>query len=195
MENQLYIPSPISNQVIVFDMELKQYRCHCVGDEKNTFSGITNRGETFWLSPMKNTALVKWDGSDEVTEYKLPGEFQNASGCIFNGIAYYQDEIYVYGLKDKLSFRFLCNQYETYEIIDNSYLLCKKIGGDYLITCDYNGKIQVISAGDTKEYRPLFSEAEMKQIMKEWKKELCGMKDIKLTEDDFIRLDRFLEIL
>lgn len=195
IENQLYIPSPISNHVIVFDMKSKGHKCLSVGNENNSYSGIAKKGEAFWLSPIKNTAVVKWDGRDGIVEYELPVEFQNESGYIFNGITLHKNKIYIYGLKEKLSFYFLDEQYKKYEIIKDSYLMFKRLNGDYLITCNYNGKIQVISEEGKKEYRLFLTETETAWIMKEWKKELQQVRNIKLTEDDFLTLDRFLTIV
>ncbi len=194
-ENQLYIPSPTSNRVIIFDMQSKQYKLLSIGNENNSYSGIVKSGEALWLSPMKNTALVKWDGMDGIIEYELPVEFQNEHDYIFNGITLHENSIYVYGLKEKLSFCFLSGQYKKYEIIEDSYLMFKELNEDYLITCNYSGKIQVISEEDEKEYRHFFPETETAQIMQVWKKELQQVENIKLSEDDFLTLDRFLAIL
>lgn len=195
IENRLYIPSPISNNVVVFDMNSKQHKCLSIGSENNSYSGIVKKGEEIWLSPIKNTAMVKWDGRDGITEYDLPDVFQNRSGYIFNGITQYKNKVYVYGLKGKLSFCFSDGQYKKYEIIEDSYLMCKKLNEDYLIMCSYSGKIQMISEEGEKEYRLFLNETETAQIMKEWKKELRQVGNIKLTEDDFLTLDRFFAIL
>lgn len=195
IDDQLYIPSPNSNHVVMFNMKLKQHRCFCVGSESNSYSGILKSGQMFWLSPMKNTAMVKWNGMNEVTEYNLPDEFQNESGYIFNGIAVCHNGIFVYGLKNKLSFRFLPDQIESCEIIENSYLLFKQANEDCMITCDYRGNIQVILAGEKKEYICHLSDTEIERFMKEWQEELHNAKNIKLMEDDFISLERFLTVL
>ena len=195
IENRLYIPSPISNHVIVFDMTSKRHKCLSIGSENNSYSDKKKKGEELWLSPIKNTAMVKWDGRDGIVEYGLPAEFQNESGYIFNGITLYKNKVYVYGLKEKLSFCFLNGQYKKYEIIEDSYLMCKELNEDYLITCNYNGKIQVISEEEEKEYRLFLTETETAWVMEEWKKELKQVENTNLTEDNFLTLDRFLALL
>ena len=94
-----------------------------------------------------------------------------------------------------VSFCFLNGQYKKYEIIEDSYLMCKELNEDYLITCNYNGKIQVISEEEEKEYRLFLTETETAWVMEEWKKELKQVENTNLTEDNFLTLDRFLALL
>lgn len=195
VDNLLYIPSPTSNEVAIFDMQLRKWVWVSIGEKNNSFSGIIKNGDVFWLSPFKNTSLIRWDGNREVKEYDLPTELQNLGGCIFNGITSHKDNILVYGLKGKPSLLFPCDDYSKVKIIKHSYLMCKDVDKNTFILCDYKGNVQVISETGRRKYIKYISNGRLGQILNKFKSKLNKREEVELIEDDFMQLDRFISMV
>ncbi len=75
IDDAIYLATCLDNKVLRLNLNTKSYEWISVGAEGNRYSGITWDGKDFWLSPRMNTSLVRWDGKECVTEYKLPDKF------------------------------------------------------------------------------------------------------------------------
>lgn len=117
----LYLASCVSNEVCRFDLKTEKTELYKVGREDNKYSGIISDGSNFWLSPRKNTNIVKWDGKKSVKEIQLPSDFLPAK--------YYFTEPYIEN--GKLLFTVRQGEHNLYIDLDKEELI-KYQGGTRL---------------------------------------------------------------
>lgn len=84
-EDCVYFATALTNAVFCFNIKDKTYRWIEIGRKENRYAGIAWDGLYFWLSPRMQTAIVRWDGEDEVVEYEIPPE-QQISNIVYHGI-------------------------------------------------------------------------------------------------------------
>ena len=84
--SNIYLASCHANLVLKFDVATENYEWIEVGSKENKYSGIVWDGEYFWLVPRQSTAVVRWDGKDDVEEYDLPKEIKEMQGLFLGGV-------------------------------------------------------------------------------------------------------------
>lgn len=164
-ENYLYIASSLENLVLEFNMDTYDYSWIKVGDDKNRYSGITWDGNHFWLAPRLNTAVVKWDGVNTVTEYPLPTELQeekyNFLGaiCVHNNIVF-PGMLAPYGI--------VISNLEQGEMktVQGQYYFYKKINNVLVVNQDIEGRINIKNAEDIdKEFTCCIKKEKIKKYL------------------------------
>lgn len=61
IDNKLYVPFCNANAVLELNCTDLETEIHCMGAEKQGYSGICYDGSAFWLSPRNVGAVVKWE--------------------------------------------------------------------------------------------------------------------------------------
>lgn len=147
-----YMASALNNKVLRFDMSNCQYSWIEVGNDINRYSGITWDGSNFWLAPRQNTAIVKWDGGKEVTEYPLPKGFEKE--CIhFLGAVYDGTQIIMPGIEGSKTISFTEAHAETPTVWPEQYSFYKRINDNYIVSQAVNGYLEVLDVnGKTERY-------------------------------------------
>lgn len=70
--SSIWLASCCSNAVVEFDMETLKSKVYKVGKKENQYIGLCFDGENFWLNPIHDTNLVKWNNlTGETAEFKL----------------------------------------------------------------------------------------------------------------------------
>ncbi len=126
---KIYMASCVSNEVFIFDLETQEFEFVTIGESYFRYSGIAYDGKQFYLSPRKNTPIVKWDGKN--TEYyTLPSIYNDRNEMIFGGVwcdadkivlpSVFWDKSIVIENKDELySLKILNESFYFYKTIDN----------------------------------------------------------------------------
>ncbi|TCL58128.1 hypothetical protein EDD76_107244 [Kineothrix alysoides] len=139
-----YMASALDNKVLKFDMSNCQYFWIEVGSDRNRYSGIAWDGSNFWLAPRQNTAIVKWDGTNKVTEYLLPQEF--AAQCMhFLGVVYDGTKIIMPGgIDGSKTIKFKNGCADKFEILSEQYSFYKRINDGYIVSQTTEGELTVL---------------------------------------------------
>lgn len=83
-ERKLYLASCVSNEILKLDLDNFNSETVSLGNDKNRYSGIgLDHNGVFWLSPLFNTNIVKWDGADGYNEISYKAQYNEG---FFSGI-------------------------------------------------------------------------------------------------------------
>lgn len=193
-ENYLYLASSLENLVLEFNMDTYDYKWVKVGDDKNRYSGIACDGKNFWLAPRLNTAIVKWDGVDTVTEYLLPIEFQ-VEKYHFLGVVCVHDKIIFPGMLSP--YEIVISDLERVEmrVAKGQYNFYKKINNVLLANQDLEGKINIkYLEGIDKNYNCFIKKERISKYLKNKKIDIIEhLKTNLVRESDMLNGSDFIE--
>lgn len=104
--NKIYAPSCVSNMVLEFNVETKEFVWHEVGSYKCSYSSAIMHGEWLWLSPRGKGPIVKWNihtkDWQELSEF--PNGYVPCDGS-FGEIIYFNNYYYCIPLCSKVIVR------------------------------------------------------------------------------------------
>ena len=195
VNGKIYIPDPNGNRVSIFDVNNKELQCVQIGNDNNTYGGITKNGEKFWLAPFKGKSIVQWDGKTDIQEYELPLAYENMNGFIFKGITSHADNVYCMGLKEKKSFKFANNEYQKNDVLDTNYLVYKELNTNTFLLGDYEGNIQIISEAETKKYTMQIAKGDFQSFISMYKSEVSNKVNFVQEEDFFWNINDFISLV
>lgn len=122
--SKLYLASCLDNYICEFDMDTLQHRWIQIGSAGNRYVGITWDGNCFWIAPRDGSAVFKWDGGENIKEYKLSQTM--ASDCKYiYGVICMERKIFFPGILGKCSFEFGIEDGAMQKIQDG-YSCCKR---------------------------------------------------------------------
>lgn len=151
-EHYLYLASCLDNGVLKFDMSTCQYEWLQVGKSENRYSGITLHDDQFWLSPRCNSAIVKWDGGEGVTEYPLPIDIDEKTYS-FIGVVSEKDKVIFPGMFQKSTIVINDTINADMEVYEGQYLFYEKKNDNLAVSMTSEGNIEISAPGNTvKKY-------------------------------------------
>lgn len=141
--SKLYLASCVSNEVMIFCLDSLSYSVVEVGNENNRYSGLAldNQG-IFWLSPLIDTNVVKWDGRNKYTE--IPIDNQSNQG-FFSGIVIY-DRIKIFP-RVYAGCTIIVDEKENISKLNSLYHIYKKLNSDKSIYEDFYGECCFVEKG------------------------------------------------
>lgn len=152
-EDTLYLASGRDNAVLIYNLDTQTYKWLEIGKKENRYSGIMWDGKHYWLSPRKNTSIIKWDGCDSVTEYEIPEE-KIVNDIAYAGIINRNNQIIIPALAQSGADTIIISKTGVMEFDRKKYTFYKRTEeGDY-IAQDSEGQIIYISTnGAERKYR------------------------------------------
>lgn len=151
--DKLYLASGRDNKVLVYHLDTQTYKWIEIGKKNNRYSGIMWDGNNYWISPRKNTSIVKWDGNDIVTEYEIPEE-KRVNGISYAGIIKRKDQIIIPALAKSGADTIILANDGSMEFDKKQYRFYKKTEDEDYIAQDSEGQVLFISAkGIKKQYK------------------------------------------
>lgn len=85
-----------ANIVVLFDMDTGLEKIFTIGDKENRFSGICFDGKDYWLSPLCDKPVIKWNADSlSVTEFSNFPESYVSEEISFISIQYCQEKIWM----------------------------------------------------------------------------------------------------
>lgn len=196
MDNNLcYIPSLLTNQVYILNLENGSINVRDIGSNKNRYAGITWDGQFYWLAPRRNGSYVRWDGKDGFIEFDLPNGFENDE-FYFLGVYMDGDEVVFPGMIGKsMTLRFNKESPTDVKIINEGYSFYKSID-DTQILQDRNANLNIrmgdkIISTSTEIKDSVWNKIRSDRLVRQFKKKL--EKDLFFWErraDDIILLSK-----
>lgn len=165
-EGLLYIPSPQKNAVYVFDIKKQRGQEIKIGPDNNTYSGIVNVKDNFFLAPFRGNALIKWDGKKDYERVSIPDILINDKEYMFRGVGMYGEKVVVNGLEGKCSFSFVPSSWEKHEILEETYIICKEIDENTFIKQDYQGNVCFFVDGNETVFKIEMEDDEIIRLSK-----------------------------
>lgn len=102
LDNRLYVPFCNANAVLEVDCISLKTTIHCMGEEKQGYSGICFEGSFFWLSPRKNGSIVRWNfNTEQISKIDLGGMKNREDSLSYIGIITLDSEIALLPLVEK----------------------------------------------------------------------------------------------
>lgn len=148
-ENTVYLASGRDNTVLMYHLDTQTYKWIEIGKKENRYSGIMWDGKNYWLSPRKNTSIVKWDGNNRITEYEIPEE-EKVRDIAYAGVIKRNDQIIIPALVRSGANTIILMDDGSMDFDRKRYTFYKKTEkGDYLAQ-DSDGQIIFISAKGMK---------------------------------------------
>lgn len=152
-EGTVYLASGRDNAVLMYHLNTHVYKWIEIGKKENRYSGIMWDGNDYWLSPRKNTPVVKWDGNGSVTEYEIPEE-KRVKDIAYAGIIKRNNQIIIPALARSGADTIILTDNGSMEFDRKEYTFYKKTEkGDYLAQ-DSDGQILFSSPkGIKRQYK------------------------------------------
>lgn len=137
-DNKLYFASCLDNYVLILNMDTLEYDWIKVGDNDNTYLGMTYDGNNFWLSPRLGDNIIKWDGKKEIVNIPLPSELKKHPeylwGACYDGkqiilpATNHQNTILINIENDSLKIQ--NQQYTMFSQLDNGMIVSQTTDGN-----------------------------------------------------------------
>lgn len=171
-ENTLYLPSCLDNFVLKFDMETRKHQWIKVGEDGHRYSGITWDGTHFWLSPFRNTDLIKWDGNEDIKILSISHNLEQAPKKYTWGACYDGNQVIFPCASQPKSIR-IDTDNDTIQFIDQQYPLFTKLDNGMIVSQTKNGDLTISTGGSSsKTYHPTVDFSELAQFYEERNKKV-----------------------
>ena len=188
IDSYIYLASCVSNEVFKFDMNTCKFKFIPVGDDDFKYSGIAYDGNSFFLSPRKNTPIVIWDGNVGVKNIELPLEFKERNKMIFGGVCYDEGKlIFPACFWDK---SIVIDNKTEIRIENVSYYFYKKIDERTIVSLSKTNEIMIRYDGKEYKYTLEIDEKELYAFLNSATKDV-SFKTI-ISESDSIDLGMFI---
>lgn len=190
-DNKIFLASCISNEVLEFDMENREYEWHRIGKKQNRFSGIGWDGKRWWLAPRNNGALGIWDQMN-YEEINLPEN--NGEKYSFTGIVCFAGNVYLPAMENEYTLivdknsdiKMRKERYTFAKKINEEQMICQNINGDmYIITKDCK-KTKINNTIDISKLNTYLQEFDKTVV--NWLAEKVYMEDCFLDLEDIINI-------
>ena len=189
---KLYLACCKTNNIMEFDLETYAYKYFTVGSPNNTYAGIANDGNYFYLAPRKCGPIVIWNGESDWREIDLPKEIKDKDTFWFGGVVEKRGEIVFFAYAGDKTI-ILKNRNDTkLKIIDEQYWFYKKIDETTYVSLDRDGKLRIYVDNNVYDYELTVKEKELENFLRHRSK-----SDINtlLIEDQFVDLQLFINFL
>lgn len=152
-KGMVYLASGRDNTVLMYHLDTREYKWIEVGKKGNQYSGIMWDGNYYWLSPRKNTPIVKWDGYGSVVEYEIPEE-KRVNDIAYAGIIKKNNQIIIPALSGSGADTITLNNDGIMEFSKKEYIFYKETEKGDFIAQDSDGQILFTGAdGVKRQYR------------------------------------------
>lgn len=188
----LYLASCLSNEILIFNMKTYEYNWIPIGKKDNRYTGIIWDGKYFWIAPRYHTPIVRWNGEDEIIEYKLPQKLETAEQG-FIGIVLYQNCIILPAISPALSVMLPNCDPEAITIVDESYYFFRKIGTHEYIYMDIYGEIHIESGSIKKVINCQIEKEKIYFYYQNLKSNRIIFYNRLIDENDIVSLDFFVK--
>ncbi len=148
-DNILYLASGMDNTVLIYHLDTQTYRWVEVGKKENRYSGIMWDGNNYWLSPRKNTSIVKWNGNDHVIEFEIPEE-KKVNNIAYAGIVKRNNQIIIPALAGSGADTIILTSNGAMEFDRKRYFFYKMENNGDCLAQDSDGRVLFISAKGIK---------------------------------------------
>ena len=193
----IFTPVIGTNKLLQLDFYRMEAKLLQIGAETNKYMGITEDAEgNYWLSPRKNTSIVKYTKNGEVMEFSLPKDFQD-DNYHFSG-AYELDGKIVFpgmpGIGNK-SLLFTPDDPNDYRVIVEGEIFYKR-ENQFFAKQDNNGVLTYRKYDDKKKIHCMISNKDIKK----WITKYMTVEDSLyirkvIGEDVFFNLELYLSII
>lgn len=192
VDNRLYLLSGEANLVLEFNLEDESYQFTFIGEKPDQYNSISWDGSYFYLVPKCGGAILRWDGGEQITEYKLP----QACQYVFDGLVgsnIIDDRLYVWGYRCD-SVEAPIDRPDALRQVHGRYYYQIKLDEGRYVQYRYKGcKLMLEPTGFTCE--TVFSVEELNHYIRGcFEKGELGVYGI-INEDDYIGLDYFVRSL
>lgn len=94
VKDKIYIPSGRGNVLLVYDLVERKYDINKIGNEEEGFSSICFDGEEFWMAPINNGSIIKWNETSREVDWqcKVPENFHKGNHS-WNEIIFWKEHI------------------------------------------------------------------------------------------------------
>ena len=191
----LYFASFLTNKVLIFNLQDFKWKYITVGKAENGYSGIAWDGNFFWLSPIDQPFIVKWDGSKRCWEYPLPYRELNKK-LLFLGVLFWNGDVIFPAREANYTLILRHADIEKCELKEEQYLFFVISSSNEIICGDKKGNIVILAKREKKfcfKFNvPLDELLEKLKIKKEYKKFLQTKFSDIVFEDRSFRLEELL---
>lgn len=148
VHNNIFLASCVSNEVMKFNLETLSCKVISVGSVKNRYSGIVQDKEGFfWLSPMFNSNIVKWD-----TKLNCVEEF-SIENCdkegYFIGVVVDSENRKIFPRMQKGN-TIIIDELDVITELNERYYMYKKLDDDTICSENDMGELCVVKARKDK---------------------------------------------
>lgn len=82
-----------SPYIVQFDMDSNEINIISLEDEERRLSGIATDGETFWLTELRKTHVIKWKPSEKIEVIELKKDHFELREIVYCEIIYYEKKV------------------------------------------------------------------------------------------------------
>lgn len=146
----LYLALGAANEIMVINLLDWSYKTLKTDNLSDQFSGMAFDGESFILSPRRNSRVVYWNGDKLFDTVEIPIRLES-NKCYFEGVYYFDGKYYLQGFNgSKTVIIDLLNN--KIDVQDKQFWFMKVIDDKFFVMQIQDGEMIVITEGKTTTY-------------------------------------------